>query len=341
MKKCNLCGRKISNTNYTFGLGCLKKICNFTGVNDVKNLKGENLLDKKILDLSNKSNLAKEQRKVLTDRYLTLKLLDEVPLECYNNYKELLNTDINYINSEVKIQNLKSFDIITLKQAFEINKKYKKYKEVFQDAIEGKYDVMQNITFDVIRFAFNNYYSNKPYLSDMLQLLQYYILKVGAFGLEFIGHKFSAKLLKHSLNDHPEDLLIVEDDIIDTIKQDKYFKNKINEIINKYANSNSFDTSGENDSLSFENGDLFLSLHNAYINVLGKKINNKWNLDVTLSDKYDFTNFQEIGEYIKNDNFLEGFFGSAGNNLAMIGTSCKVVNEYNITIRFKIKNLEV
>ena len=177
MKKCNLCGRKISNTNYTFGLGCLKKICNFTGVNDVKNLKGENLLDKKILDLSNKSNLAKEQRKVLTDRYLTLKLLDEVPLECYNNYKELLNTDINYINSEVNIQNLKSFDIITLKQAFEINKKYKKYKEVFQDAIEGKYDVMQNITFDVIRFAFNNYYSNKPYLSDMLQLLQYYILK--------------------------------------------------------------------------------------------------------------------------------------------------------------------
>lgn len=161
------------------------------------------------------------------------------------------------------------------------------------------------------------------------------------FGLEFIEYKFSAKLLEHSLNEHPKDLLITEDDIIDIIKQDRYFKNKINEIINKHENSNSFDTSDENESLSFQNGDLFLSLHNAYIDVIGKRINNKWNLDVALSDKYDFTNFQEIGEYIKNDDFLKGFFGSVGNNLAMIGTSCKVVNEYNITIEFKIKNVEV
>ncbi len=28
MERCILCGRKISNTRYNFGLGCLKKMCN-------------------------------------------------------------------------------------------------------------------------------------------------------------------------------------------------------------------------------------------------------------------------------------------------------------------------
>ncbi len=341
MKKCNLCGRKISNTNYTFGLGCLKKICNFTGVNGVKNLKWENLLDKKVLDLSNKSNLAKEQRKALTDRYLTLKLLDEVPLECYNEYKESLNTDINYINSEVNIKNLKSFEVVTLKQAFEINQKYKKYKEVFQDVIDGKYDVIQNITFDVVRFAFNRYYSNKPYLSDIIQLLQYYILKVGVLFLNRKGFNLAAKCLNNSLSKSPKDLTITDSKTVNEIRNDKNFKKCLKKIVEKYGNKSQFNTGEYNESLAFEDGDLFLALHNAYIKVSeNKQENNKWNLDITLFDEYDFTDFKEIGEYIEDDGFWKEFIGSTANNLAMIGTACKVVNEYNITIKFKLENWE-
>ena len=90
MKKCGLCGRKTSNVKYNYGLGCLKKLCNFIRINNVKNLKGENLLNSKILKLCNKGSLPAAQRKLLTDRYLTLNLLNEVPLDCYNNYKERL-----------------------------------------------------------------------------------------------------------------------------------------------------------------------------------------------------------------------------------------------------------
>ena len=84
MKRCTLCGRKISNTRYTYGLGCLKKMCNSVNVHNVKNLKGESLLNRKILKLCNKKTLPLTQRQLLTDRYLTLNLLNEVPLDCYN-----------------------------------------------------------------------------------------------------------------------------------------------------------------------------------------------------------------------------------------------------------------
>ena len=78
MKRCALCGRKISNTKYTYGLGC-----------------------------------------------------------CYNNYRNLLQSDINTINRTTTLMNLHSCDIITLKQASEINKKYKENKDIFQKIING------------------------------------------------------------------------------------------------------------------------------------------------------------------------------------------------------------
>lgn len=132
----------------------------------------------------------------------------------------------------------------------------------------------------------------------------------------------------------------MEGKIIQDIIDDNYFKNKLNEIIRNYGNNKNFNT--DNESLAFENGDLFFSLHNSCISVLGNKQDNgKWNIDITLSDTYDFTDLQEIEKYINNDDFWKGLFGSVGNNLAMISASCNVVNEYEITIKFKIENWEV
>ena len=41
MNRCALCGRKINNREFNFGLGCLKKACTFLQIKNVKNLKGE------------------------------------------------------------------------------------------------------------------------------------------------------------------------------------------------------------------------------------------------------------------------------------------------------------
>ena len=103
----------------------------------------------------------------------------------------------------------------------------------------------------------------------------------------------------------------------------------------------SFDTGTKKESLNFEHGDLFAALHSAYVDVIGNKnINNNWDLDITLSDKYDFTEFKIIREYFE-ENDIMNFAATTGNNIAILSTSCNVVHTYNITIKFKITNWEV
>lgn len=146
MKRCILCGRKISDPGYNFGLGCLKKMCIYTHISDVKSLKSENKLNTNISRICNKKSLLKSQKQLLTDRYLTLSLLNEVPLDYYDNYKNLLQNDIDNINNTSSVNTLPSLKNISLKEAFEINKKYKENKSIFQKIINGDYDTIQNIS---------------------------------------------------------------------------------------------------------------------------------------------------------------------------------------------------
>lgn len=69
---------------------------------------------------------------MLTNRYLTLKILDEVPLEEYDKYRSSLQQDIDRIERTTKIEELKSFKLISLKQANEISKQYKKHEGFFK-----------------------------------------------------------------------------------------------------------------------------------------------------------------------------------------------------------------
>ena len=282
MDRCILCGRKITNHNYSFGLGCLKKMCTYTDIKGVKNLKGEDLLNRKILKICNKKSLLKEQKEMLTDRYLTLSLLNEVPLECYDNYRNLIQNDINSISRANVIMNMPSCDVITLKQANEINKYYKKYKTTFHKIMDGDYDMVQNISFELVRFAFSRYYNNKPYLSDMNQMLQFFIFRVLGVGSLRLGQcKFSADCLEYSLNKEPKDVIFTEGYIIDEIKENSQFKGKIEEIIQEHKNKKSFKVTS---SIEFEDIDLKLSLQNITLKVEGqKKKDNKWNLKIFIT----------------------------------------------------------
>lgn len=316
-------------------------MCYETGLHDIKNLNGESLLNKKILALCNKKRLPKIQSQMLTNRYLTLNLLNDVPLDKYNKYKEALQVDIDLIQKNTQIEELHSFNMITMKQASEIKKQYNKHEDFFQKLMNGEYDIIQNLSFDTIRFAFSRYYNNKPYLSDMTQIAQYAILQGGSLGLRTLNWNFAADCLVHSLQKKPEDIVITEGDIIDEIIRNEAFKIKINKIIKKYEKQKQFTTVKE-ESISFTSANLFFALHNTHLEVIGKKqIDGTWNLDITLNDVYDFTDLQEIEEYVDNDEYFKGFIGATGNNLAMIANSCNVVNTYHITIKFTINSKEV
>lgn len=100
MNRCALCGRKINNREFNFGLGCLKKACTSLQIKNVKNLKGEYLLNNKIQRLCNCKKLPTLQSRMLTDRYLSLQDIQEDV-----GFKE----EINSIIEENK--NKKSFEI--------------------------------------------------------------------------------------------------------------------------------------------------------------------------------------------------------------------------------------
>ena len=185
--------------------------------------------------------------------------------------------------------------------------------------------------------------NKKTYLSDMNQILQHYILKSGVIWLRISNEVFAAKCLEHSLQEKPTDVEITEGKVINDIVGDSNFKKAIKDFVNKSQETGQISNSKK--VITFAKGNLGLSLHNATLKVNGKRQkNNKWKLNITILDLYDFTKLKRLQEYIvQNATFsdnLENFAAAVGNNIAIIGSSCKVVNTYNITIRFTIENWE-
>ncbi len=83
-------------------------------------------------------------------------------------------------------------------------------------------------------------------------------------------------------------------------------------------------------------------MHDATLDVVGEKhSNNLWNLQIEITDRYDFTDYKEINEIIGDNISLLKRLENIANNIAMISTSCNVVREYNIKIKFNIDNWEV
>ena len=331
MKKCALCGKKFKNDDAEFGLSCLKRICSSINIEDIKGYKDEKKLNRKVCKVLGKGNLPSIQSKLLTNRYCTLKLLEEVNLKEYDKYKTSVESDIHKIGITTSPEELKSFKKITLREANEVNKHYKKYKNIFQKIKDGDYDAHQYISSGLIRFAFSNYYAKKPYLSDMIQKLQFFVLKCGIEYLKKNNWDFSAKCLEHSLLENPEDVEIKTGIVISKIKNDSKFKKTINNLI---KNKRKFSIS---DNIEFNTSDLLRSLHGATLIANGKKQHGKWIIDIKITDLYDFTDLVKVQKYMKNKTDIDGFALSFGNNFAMVATSCNVVHKYNITIKFTME----
>lgn len=328
MGRCSVCGRNISDKNAHFGLGCLKNMCDVIGIEKVKNLKGETLLNNKIAKLNGKKKLNKNEKIMLTNRYLTLKFLSNIPIKAYNR-------EINEIKQSIKkigIEKL-NFDnsVITLKQAYEIFKLYNKFQKIKNREKEVDSEFIQNFLFDNLLFAFSTYYRNKKYFGGVIASIQYDFWKT-VVEFEKFSYPLGTEFIEYSLQDNPEDRFFYKGKIIDEIEKDENFKNKINEILEKNNNKRRFNIT---DGLNYVSSDLFLALNNTTINVIGNKEENIWKLDITITDRYDFTDFKEINEYL-DKSLIRGVLGSTANNLAMISVASGVMHEYNVTINFSI-----
>ena len=265
MKRCSLCGRKISNEEYCFGLSCLKKSCEIVGIKNVKNLKAETRLNNKIQKLNSKILLNKSQKKLLTNRYLTHQILCQIDIPYYQNLAKSVNKEIEKINNKTTdktISNVKNY--ITLKDAFDILQLYNRYKNLLikteSYTKEELINEIQNLPWDTLRFAFSSYYEKKPYLSELMQVIQLFIWKI-AVAISAPFYECGSDFLNHSLQAEPEDMYITEGKIIEEIQGDANFIEKIDNIIKKYGDKNSFDTE-DKESLNYAKFDLFFALNN-------------------------------------------------------------------------------
>ena len=110
MNRCSVCGRTVSNKTAHFGLGCLKNMCCLVEMERPKNLKGENLLNAQIAKITKKKWLNKKEKTLLTNRYLTLQLLNKMPLDAYEPMRNTVEKDIDNIgkNKEQRHNNIKT-----------------------------------------------------------------------------------------------------------------------------------------------------------------------------------------------------------------------------------------
>lgn len=100
--------------------------------------------------------------------------------------------------------------------------------------------------------------------------------------------------------------------------------------------------SGEETGIHFDNSDLYFAIHSADMIVKGTNVDSKWNLEIELSDTYDYTDFKEIEDYYRDTKSVpKSMFSSFIYNLAYFSVKFKVIKEYRIIIKFKIDGYEV
>lgn len=178
-KVCSLCGREISGEENCFGLVCLKKMCNMVGIKRVSNLKKENVLNFKVQLLNWKWFLDKQHKQMLTDRYLTYKILQKIDIEEYQRQAAIVKKDTKRITNKTTEKELVSNKTFTLKQAFETWELYFKFIEIKDEILSTKMNDsnIQNFLFNNLEFAFSTYYNNKKYLGAMLYYVQRFFLE--------------------------------------------------------------------------------------------------------------------------------------------------------------------
>lgn len=347
MRECLLCERDMKMAKTIFGNGCIKNIYKLLNLEMPKKTKDkEQYLYKIIMKKVNAKNLNSNQKVWLADRYLTYQYVDNLKYGDYTELKNELNNDIANVS---KIENFSEFetaDKVKLKQAYTLYKKEKKFNDYIsqvnyvQDTLEVGYKLLweYNPINLIIRKRTN------PFEISAIRSMQYALWQIVAIGGNVVGYDGSAELLEHSLTDEPENLVIKDSKIVDEIKNDTQFKEKIKRIVEKYGKDNEeFNLEGGEDTdIQFDNSDLYFAIHGASMYVKGKKENEKWNLSIKIIDRYDYTKLKRIKDYYNDANSIpKSMFSSFIYNLAYFSVKFGVIKEYYVDIEFGIKEYEV
>ena len=275
MNECLLCKRDMKKTKTVFGTGCIKSIYKLLDLEMPKKSKEkEKYLYKSIMTITNKKSLNANQKVWLADRYLTCKYLENLHYGDFEDIKIQLNSDIENISEVNDFSMFATSSVISLKDAYLMYKREQKFNKNLDKLKEtdSKDDIAMKFILATFTGVFNIKKDATPLEISAFTAMQYDFWKVVAAGGRIVGFDFSADLLEHSLKENAEDIVVTEGKIIEKIKNDEQFKDKLKGIVEKYGNGvDEFSTLGNTIKIQFDNSDLYFSINGADIIVVGKK----------------------------------------------------------------------
>lgn len=280
---------------------------------------------------------------------MTYQYLDRVPYGEYDKLKEQINLDIQNIDKIKKEQEPKSAKAISLKQAYDLYKKATKFQDGINKLKDGNFTDEESIKALITGFSFifNMSRNKSQYEKNAFKEMQYIFWQtVIEIGGKYVDFSISADFLQHSLEKEPTDLFITEGKVVKEIMKDESFKKNISKIIKKYGKDCEefiFDSKNDDEfSIRFNDKDLYYSIHNADLIIIGKKQDNEWNLEIKLHDRYDYSQPKKLMQYYNDTSSIaKSLFSSTLYNLASISVKSKVIKEYNIDIQIYLNGFEV
>ena len=296
--------------------------------------------------------LSKNKKYILTQKYIALNYLNKMNYEALGEIQAKILEDINNIKTFSK----NTVDLIS----FSLNDVYKlsNSHQKFETIIEGFKDIdWERVDEEIARsfieslsFIFDITKKSNPISYAVFYSMQYEFWQIVVIGGLFTNKPLSAKLLSHSLSlfgKEPNDLIIEDDKIKGILMKSETFKNKLNQLTEKYGkNTEEFvvdeKSSDEDILIRFDDADLLYALHRATLSVKAKKDeNNKWNLEIEIKDTYDFTDFKNLGEYVdEKEKILKDIISTTLNNFGVASSEYGVLKVYNVKIKFETKEGE-
>ena len=293
--------------------------------------------------------LSKKKKYVLAQKYIALKYLDKINFDFFNDLREKIYQDIKEISAFSKN--------IVEKVPFKLNDVYELYNDIqkFEELINKLKNInlekldekIANETFKSISFIFDVTKKTNPIAYVGFYAMQFMFWQIVVAGGILANMELSARLLLNSLvpiGKEPKDLIIDDEKTIKDIIDSPEFKEKIKQLTEKYCKDNNKfsgnSLNNEDCKIEFNNTDLLLAIHGAPINVAIEKDENEgWNINMEITDTYDFTDFKNLKEYATSNKSLPmSIFSTILNNFGVVSSEYGVIKPYKVTIKIKKNN---
>lgn len=269
--------------------------------------------------------------------------------EFLDDIKEKISKDIKSIRIFSKnIVETISFKLNDIYKLYNCSQKFNEILKEFKNINWEKLDEKTAESFiKSMSFIFDITKKSNPISYAVFYSMQYMFWQVVVAGGILAKMKLSARLLLNSLSifgSKPNDLVIDDEETIIDIKNSEEFNSKIKNLIEKYCqNSNSFSGNSldnEDCKIEFNDRDLFLAIHGSPININIEKNEDKtWNINMEITDTYDFTEFKNLNKYATSNKSLPmSIFSTILNNFAVVSSKYGVIKPYKVTIKVQSNN---